>query len=71
MLRLAAKGKKPEGADNLRKGRELLQKALKDAEPIDVDITIDGKALRGDFLGVEVLNSPFTGPALPRSRFTP
>ena len=68
MLRLAAKGKKPEGAENLRKGRELLQKVLKDAEPIDVDITIDGKALRGDFLGVEVLNIPFTGPALPLGR---
>jgi diacylglycerol kinase family enzyme len=65
MLRLAAKGKKPEGAENLRKGRELLQKALKDARPIDVEITIDGKALRGEFLGVEVLNIPFTGPALP------
>jgi len=65
MLRLAAKGKKPEGAENLRKGRELLQKALKDAKPIDVEITVDGKALRGDFFGVEVLNIPFTGPALP------
>ena len=65
MLRLAAKGKKPEGAENLRKGRELLQKALKEAEPIDVEIVIDGRALRGEFLGVEVLNIPFTGPALP------
>jgi diacylglycerol kinase family enzyme len=65
MLRLAAKGKKPEGAENLRKGRELLQKALKAAVPIDVDISVDGKTLRGDFLGVEVLNIPFTGPALP------
>lgn len=64
-LRLAAKGKKPEGADNLRKGRAILQKALKDAEPIDIEITVDGKALRGDFLGVEVLNIPFTGPGLP------
>jgi diacylglycerol kinase (ATP) len=65
LLRLAAKGKKPEGADNLRKGRQLLQRALKAAKPIDVEITIDGKQLRGEFLGVEVLNIPFTGPALP------
>jgi diacylglycerol kinase (ATP) len=65
LLRLAAKGKKPAGADNLRKGREQLQKALKDAKPIEVEITVDGKALRGEFLGVEVLNIPFTGPALP------
>lgn len=64
-LQLAAKGKKPEGADNLRKGRVILQKALKAAGPIDIEITIDGKALRGDFLGVEVLNIPFTGPGLP------
>ncbi|HEY2757294.1 MAG TPA: diacylglycerol kinase family protein [Pseudolabrys sp.] len=65
LLRLAAKGKKPEGADNLRKGREQLQKTLKAAKPIEVEITVDGKALRGEFLGVEVLNIPFTGPALP------
>jgi diacylglycerol kinase family enzyme len=65
LLRLAAKGKKPEGADNLRKGRQLLQKALKDAKPIEIEITIDGKQMRGEFLGVEVLNIPFTGPALP------
>lgn len=64
-LRLAAKGKKPEGADNLRKGRELLQKALKDAKPIDIEITVDGKALRGEFFGVEVMNTVFTGPGLP------
>jgi diacylglycerol kinase family enzyme len=64
-LQLANKGKKPEGADNLRKGREFIQKALKDAEPIDVQIVIDGRAVRGEFLGVEVMNIPFTGPGLP------
>lgn len=64
-LRIAAKRKKPAGADNLRKGRNALQKALKDAEPIDIEVTVDGKALRGNFLGVEVLNIPFTGPGLP------
>jgi diacylglycerol kinase (ATP) len=26
---------------------------------------VDGKQLKGDFLGVEVLNIPFTGPGLP------
>jgi diacylglycerol kinase family enzyme len=65
LMRLASKGKKPQGAENLRKGRELLQKALKDAAPIDIEVTVDGKPMRGDFLGVEVLNIPFTGPALP------
>lgn len=64
-LRFAAKGRKPEGADNLRKGREILQKTLKEAEPIEIDVSVDGKALRGEFLGVEVMNIPFTGPGLP------
>ncbi len=64
-LRFAAKGRKPEGADNLRKGREILEKTLKEAEPIEIDVSVDGKALRGEFLGVEVMNIPFTGPGLP------
>ena len=64
-LRLASKGKKPEGAANLQQGRELLQKALKKAGPVDVEVTIDGKKLKGEFFGVEVLNVPFTGPGLP------
>jgi diacylglycerol kinase family enzyme len=64
-LRQASKKKKPEGADNLRKGREILQKVIKDAEPIDIEIIIDGKALKGEFLGVEVMNIAFTGPGLP------
>lgn len=64
-LLMAAKGKKPEGADNLRKGRALLQQILKDAKPIDIEVIVDGRSLRGDFLGVEVMNTPFTGPGLP------
>lgn len=64
-LKRAAKGKKQEGADNLRNGRILLQKTLKDARPVDIEINIDGRALRGEFLGVEVMNIPFTGPGLP------
>jgi diacylglycerol kinase (ATP) len=64
-LRMAAKAKKPDGAANLQQGRELLQKALKKAKPIDAEITVEGKKLKGDFLGVEILNIPFTGPGLP------
>jgi diacylglycerol kinase family enzyme len=67
-LRMASKHKKPEGAANLQQGRELLQKALKKADPVDVEITIDGKKLNGEFFGVEVLNVPFTGPGLPLGR---
>jgi diacylglycerol kinase family enzyme len=64
-LRRADKKKKAEGADNLRQGRETLQKIIKDADPVPLDLVIDGKALRGEFIGVEILNIPFTGPGLP------
>lgn len=67
-LRMATKGKKPEGAANLQQGRELLQKALKKADPVDIEVDIDGKKLKGEFFGVEVLNVPFTGPGLPLGR---
>jgi len=55
-LRAADKRDKPKGADNLRKGRALLEKWIKSAEPIEVSIKIDGRSLHGDFLGVEVMN---------------
>src|SRR4029077_6006148 len=64
-LRAADKGEKVKGADNLRKGRALLETQVKGAQPIDVSITIDGKTFNGEFLGVEVMNVPFTGPGLP------
>jgi diacylglycerol kinase family enzyme len=61
----AASEDKREGAENLLRGRKLLQKALKKAEPVEIEIIADGKALKGEFLGVEVLNIAFTGPGLP------
>jgi diacylglycerol kinase (ATP) len=67
-LKAADKQEKARGADNLRKGRELLEKRLKTAKPIDLSISIDGKSLTGDFFGVEVMNVPFTGPGLPLAR---
>jgi diacylglycerol kinase family enzyme len=60
-----SKRKKPKGADNLLKGREALQDALKDAKPIDVIMKIDGKTFERSLLGVEVCNIAFTGPGLP------
>ena len=57
--------KKAEGADNLAQGRELFKKALKKAKPLDLEITVDGKPLKGEFLGVEVLNTPYTSAGLP------
>jgi len=67
-LQAANKRDKAKGADNLRKGRELLEKRLKTAKPIDLSITVEGKSLNGEFLGVEVMNVPFTGPGLPLAR---
>jgi diacylglycerol kinase (ATP) len=56
---------KSNSVDNLRKGREGLQKLLRKAEPLDLEIIVDGKTLKDDVLAVEVLNVAYTGPALP------
>ena len=64
-LKSADKKEKAKGADNLRMGRALLEKRVKAAKPIDLSVKIDGKALNGEFLGVEIMNVPFTGPGLP------
>jgi diacylglycerol kinase (ATP) len=64
-LKAADKSEKAKGADNLRKGRALLEKQVKGAKPIELSIKIDGKTFNGEFLGVEVMNVPFTGPGLP------
>jgi diacylglycerol kinase (ATP) len=67
-LKAAAKDEPAKGANNLRKGRALLAKKLKTIEPLKIAVTIDGKAFDGKFLGVEVMNVPFTGPGLPLAR---
>jgi diacylglycerol kinase family enzyme len=56
---------KTNGIDNMRKGRQGLQKLLRKAEPLDIEMIIDGKTLKGDVLAIEVLNVAYTGPALP------
>jgi diacylglycerol kinase family enzyme len=56
---------KTNSVDNMRKGREALQKLLRKAEPLDIEIIVDGKTLKEDILAVEVLNVAYTGPALP------
>lgn len=53
------------GAANLRNGREVLQKLIRKAKVIDLEINIDGTELPGDILALEVMNTPYTGPALP------
>ncbi len=60
-----SKRKKPKGADNLLKGREAFQEAIRDAKPFDVIVKMDGKTFEKTLLGVEVANIAFTGPGLP------
>jgi diacylglycerol kinase (ATP) len=67
---LARMMKKPslgnvEGVDSLRGGREELRKIMKKAKPLDVDVLVDGKRLRGDILAIEIMNIVYTGPGLP------
>jgi diacylglycerol kinase (ATP) len=72
MILKASKKSKEKGALNLKQGRELLGQLAHDAKPLDLKIMIDGKALDGEWLGVEVMNIPFTGPGLhlaPKSDF--
>jgi diacylglycerol kinase family enzyme len=38
---------------------------LQEIEPLDVEMNIDGKPWKNDLISVDVLNIPFTGPALP------
>jgi len=64
MILKADKKDKEEGAHNLRLGRDLLRKVIKDAKQLDLEILIDGKKLDGQWIGVEVLNVPYTGPGL-------
>ena len=64
-LSAAKKREKAKGADNLRRGRALLEKTLKAAKPIELTVSVDDKSLNGEFFGIEVMNVPFTGPGLP------
>jgi diacylglycerol kinase (ATP) len=60
-----AKGKNAAGADDIRRGRRALSEVLTDAEPLDIEVNVDGQPWKSDVLGIEVLTIPFTGPALP------
>jgi hypothetical protein len=65
LIKRRAKGKKASGADDIRRGRRALEEILQEIEPLDVEIDIDGKPWKSDLISVDVLNIPFTGPALP------
>jgi diacylglycerol kinase family enzyme len=65
LIKRRAKGKKADGADDMRRGRRALAALVSDAGPFDLEINIDGKPWKRDLISVDVLNIPFTGPALP------
>src|SRR5262249_35793508 len=65
LIKRRARGKKADGADNIRRGRRALAALVGDAEPLDLEVNIDGKPWKRDLVSVDVLNTPFTGPALP------
>jgi len=65
VIKRRAKGKKVDGADDIRRGRRALSEVMSEAEPLDIEVNIDGKPWKSDLISVDVLNIPFTGPALP------
>jgi len=65
LIKRRAKGKKADGADDIRRGRRALSEVVSEAEPLDLEVNIDGKPWKSDLMSVDVLNIPFTGPALP------
>lgn len=65
LIKRRAEGKKADGAEDIRRGRHALEEILHEIEPLDVEINIDGMSWKSDLISVDVLNIPFTGPALP------
>ncbi|MBO0755680.1 MAG: NAD(+)/NADH kinase, partial [Bradyrhizobiaceae bacterium] len=68
LIRQRAKGKNADGADGIRRARRVLAALVNDAEPIDMEVNIDGKLWRTGLISVDVLNISFAGPALPLAR---
>ena len=53
------------GEKRLLVGRDALRERLEKAQPLDMDIEVDGRPAEGSWLLIEVLNISYTGPALP------
>jgi diacylglycerol kinase (ATP) len=53
------------GAGNLRNGRHVLQKLIRKGSVLELEVTVDGTKLPSDILALEIMNTPYTGPALP------
>ena len=65
LIKRRAKGKKAYGADDIRRGRRALSEVTGEAGRLDLEVNIDGEPWKSDLISVDVLNIPFTGPALP------
>lgn len=58
-------GKDKEGKSRLLIGRDAFRKAIKKAKARDIEVTVDGKPLKGDLLALEIQNIGYAGPGLP------
>ncbi|MGA7450769.1 MAG: diacylglycerol kinase family protein, partial [Rhodoplanes sp.] len=65
LIKRRAKQKRADGPEDMRRGRQVLREIVAVAEPLDVEVEIDGEALKSNLLSVAILTGPFTGPALP------
>ena len=65
LIKRRAKQKRADGPEDVRRGRRVLREIVAEAEPLVFEVEIDGKALKGNLLGVGTPTGPFTGPALP------
>ncbi len=66
LIKRRARAKKAaDGADDIRRGRRAFAALLSEAEPLDLEVTVDGMPWKSGLISVDVLNVPFTGPALP------
>jgi diacylglycerol kinase (ATP) len=65
LIKRRAKGKKADGADDIRRGRRALSEVTREAALLDLEVNIDGEPWKSDLISIDVLNIPFTGPALP------
>jgi diacylglycerol kinase family enzyme len=54
-----------EGKSRLLMGRDAFRAAVKEAKPRDIEVTIDGKEIKGDLLALEILNVGYAGPGIP------
>jgi len=53
-----------DGEKRILIGRASFREALEKAEPLDLEMTIDGKPFEGEWLMVEAMINKYTGPAL-------